>query len=48
MGPPPSHQTIGQAVADGVEVVDLVVQDEFTHDIVARAAEGAWLVYDTT
>lgn len=42
------HQTIGQAVAAGAEIVDLVVQDEFTHDVVTRSNDGGWLVYDTT
>lgn len=41
------HATIGRAVADGVNIVDVVVQDEFTHDVIAES-EGVWLVYDST
>ncbi len=29
-------------------VKDVVVQDEYTHDVVMRHASGVWLVYDTT
>jgi hypothetical protein len=32
-----------------VQVVnDVVVQDEYTHDVVIRHPSGVWLVYDTT
>ena len=31
----------------GADIVDLVVQDEFTHDVIV-AADGVWLVFDTT
>jgi hypothetical protein len=27
---------------------DVVIQDEYTHDVLFRAAEGAYLVFDTT
>jgi hypothetical protein len=30
------------------EVVDVVMQDEFTHDVVVRTAAGVFLVFDTT
>jgi hypothetical protein len=30
------------------EVVDAVVQDEFTHDVVVHAAADVFLVFDTT
>jgi hypothetical protein len=30
------------------EVVDVVAQDEFTHDVVVRAAADTFLVFDTT
>lgn len=33
--------------ARGGDVEDLVIQDEFTHDVIARVHD-AWLVYDTT
>jgi hypothetical protein len=29
------------------EVAEVVTQDEFTHDIVLRSAEGLFLVFDT-
>ncbi|MFT3769460.1 MAG: hypothetical protein QM820_28820 [Minicystis sp.] len=29
-------------------VEDVVVQDEYTHDVVIRWADGLYLVYDTT
>ena len=31
-----------------VVVSDVVVQDEYTHDVVIAHPHGAWLVYDTT
>lgn len=32
-----------------VELVkDVVVQDEYTHDVVMQHPSGVWLVYDTT
>jgi hypothetical protein len=34
--------------AHGAELVDVVVQDEFTHDVIVRQASGAYLVFDTT
>jgi hypothetical protein len=30
------------------EFVDVVVQDEFTHDVVVRVADGLYLVFGTT
>ncbi len=41
------HATIGRALNDGIDITDLVVQDEFTHDVIA-AVDGVWLVYDST
>ena len=29
-------------------VADVVVQDEYTHDVVLPWSDGVWLVYDTT
>ena len=29
------------------ELVDVIVQDEYTHDVIIRAPDG-WLVFDTT
>jgi hypothetical protein len=30
------------------ELVDVIVQDEYTHDVVIRGPEPAFLVFDTT
>jgi len=30
------------------ELVEVVVQDEFTHDVIVRGPEPAFLVFDTT
>jgi hypothetical protein len=42
-------QTLADVIAAGFEVVDVVVQDEFTHDVVVRHAAHAdvHLVFDT-
>lgn len=40
--------TLHHVVKAGLAVVDVVVQDEYTHDVVVRAAEGLYLVYDST
>jgi hypothetical protein len=34
--------------AHGAELVDVIVQDEFTHDVLVKKADGAYLVFDTT
>jgi hypothetical protein len=39
--------TLAEVLRWGGEVVDVVVQDEYTHDIVA-SARSAFLVFDTT
>jgi hypothetical protein len=31
-----------------LEVVDVVVQDEYTHDLIARFGENIYLCFDTT
>lgn len=38
------------ALAKGreVQLVEVVTQDEFTHDVVLSYSDGVWLVYDTT
>ena len=43
-------QTLADVIRAGFAVVDVVIQDEFTHDVVVRqAALGAvHLVFDTT
>jgi hypothetical protein len=30
------------------ELVDVIVQDEYTHDVIVRGPEPAFLVFDTT
>jgi hypothetical protein len=30
------------------EIVDVIVQDEFTHDVVVRGPMPVWFVFDTT
>jgi len=42
------HRTLEHVLREGYDVVDVVVQDEFTHDVIARTPDGQWLVYDTT
>ena len=48
------HKTLEDVVRWGLAkrppcMVELVVvQDEYTHDVVVRWAEGVYLVYDTT
>jgi hypothetical protein len=34
--------------AVGADLVDVIVQDEFTHDVIVRQANGAYLCFDTT
>ena len=38
----------GLAAVPPREVVDVIVQDEYTQDVVVRWAERLWLVFDTT
>jgi hypothetical protein len=32
----------------GAELVEVIVQDEYTHDVVARTSGAAYLCFDTT
>ena len=34
--------------ARGYDVIDVIVQDEFTHDVLVRAAAPAYVCFDTT
>jgi hypothetical protein len=49
-----SHKTLEDVVRWGLALAPprfvhrVVVQDEFTHDVVMRFADGVYLVYDTT
>jgi hypothetical protein len=38
----------GLAAKPACDVVAVVVQDEFTHDVVLSWHQGKWLVFDTT
>lgn len=31
-----------------VEPTDVVIQDDYTHDVLFRASDGSYLVFDTT
>ena len=48
------QQTLEEVVRWGLAhqpprmIVSVVVQDEYTHDVVLRYADGVYLVYDTT
>ena len=44
-------ETLEDVLALGHEIVDVIVQDEYTHDVIARARGSAtqgYLVFDTT
>lgn len=39
--------TLEDVLARGFDIVDVIVQDEYTHDVVARRGES-FVVFDTT
>jgi hypothetical protein len=41
------EEVLAWAHATGGELVDVIVQDEFTHDVIVRAHEG-YACFDTT
>lgn len=42
-------RTLEELLRWGGDVIDVIVQDEYTHDVVARGkASPAFLVFDTT
>jgi len=41
------QHNLGDVIQARLDVLDVVVQDEYTHDVVV-AWEGVFLVYDTT
>jgi hypothetical protein len=45
-----SFETLSDVIAAGFAVLDVVVQDEFTHDVVVRppGQSAVWLVLDST
>ena len=42
------EEVVRATVARGEEITDVIVQDEFTHDVVVPWRPGLYLVYDTT
>lgn len=42
------EDVLAWAHARGGELVEVIVQDEFTHDVIVRAAPPAFLAFDTT
>ena len=40
-------ETLEDVLALGHEIVAVIVQDEYTHDVITRAPRG-FIVYDTT
>lgn len=47
-GAPTLEEVLAWANATGAELVDVVVQDEFTHDVIVRGPTPAFLCFDTT
>jgi hypothetical protein len=41
-------QTLEDVLARGFDIVDVIVQDEFTHDVIARPGGESFVVFDTT
>jgi hypothetical protein len=42
------EEVVRWALPRGHEIVEVVVQDEYTHDVVVACRDGRWLVFDTT
>ena len=42
------EDVLAWATARHCELVDVIVQDEFTHDVIVRATSPAFLAFDTT
>ncbi len=40
--------TLEDVVRTGWDLLDVIVQDEFTHDVIVRGPDGAYVVFDTT
>lgn len=41
-------ETLEDVVRWNGEIVDVIVQDEYTHDVIVRGPERAFVVFDTT
>jgi hypothetical protein len=48
LGPVARLQSLAELLHAGLDVVEIVVQDEYTHDVVARGRGPAYLCFDTT
>ena len=42
------EEVVRDALARGQSVLDVITQDEYTHDVVVSSDDGQFLVYDTT
>jgi len=42
------HGSLAEAVLWAPDVLDVIVQDEYTHDVVLEGRDGLVFVYDTT
>lgn len=42
------HGLLESLVRSGEDIVDIVVLDEYTHDVVVRVTAELWAVYDST
>jgi len=42
------HGSLAEAVLWAPDVLDVIVQDEYTHDVVLEGHDGLVFVYDTT
>lgn len=38
----------GKTLSPKLEILDVVIQDEYTHDVIAKLGEGRYLCFDTT
>ena len=43
----PRFESLEDVLRAGIEILDVIVQDEYTHDVIARDTRG-YLVFDTT
>ena len=41
-------ETLEDVLAAGLPILDVIVQDEYTHDVVARGPGATYLCFDTT
>jgi hypothetical protein len=49
LGPLGALDTLEHVLRAGLDVVEIVVQDEYTHDVITRrGAAPVWICFDTT